>query len=94
MRPWSGFGAKSRPGPLQDARPNLRCTTLTTFWLENAAPGSLSSSPWGHKIYRKTSFWAHGAALTLQKSLVGALLEIGGNLGEINRCFYTKIVEF
>ena len=94
MRPWSGFGAKSRPGRLQEGPRSLPGNPLGVLLAENVAQGSLSRSPWGHKIGQKTSFWAQGAALTLQKSLVGALLEKGGNLGEISPYFYANIVEF
>ena len=35
MRPWSGFGAKSRPGPLQDAHPGIYPYNLGASLAEN-----------------------------------------------------------
>ena len=67
MRPWSGFGAKSRPGPLQDAHPGIYPYNLGASLAENVVSRvdfwTLAKS----KIAPKSDLWVKTGARDLQK---------------------------
>ena len=67
MRPWSGFGAKSRPGPLQDAHRNSGDWDFEASLAENVVSRvdfwTLAKS----KIAPKSDLWVKTGARDLQK---------------------------
>ena len=57
LRPWSVFGAKSRPGRLQDAPRRTEYSTFGAFLVENGAPSDNFGAQQDPNIHHKLHFW-------------------------------------